>query len=390
MCFLILIQNISESGVPNLIAVETFCPDQIVWVYAQRLQHVFERMKKLSKSITDNQIGWIVDDNDPNEMQSSLMSGFAKLPANNKIIYHLAGGPRSIVLHSMKVLEEFHRESGTIVEGVIYDHSSQSFDVMYPLARNDAYPCAKLSLEKMLHSHDNHLDNNRPMKSLKECRKNIDSIEKLKTLAPEVKQAMRGKNMQVVNQQGNGRSKFQVVVGKTGRTAGLPGSLISAYKILQDMKIIQDLSVKGNVEVSFNQQNKVNAYGYINGGWLEDWLGAVLSELKWDGTGIGAQILIGHKHATKDSDTQELDFLGVRNNHLVYWSCKHTARLTPEQLFEVDALRDEICGDVDHTAAICHAGEMTRGMLMKAKRLGVRVVNVWDDDAKEQILRICR
>lgn len=386
---MILIQNISESSAPNLIAVKTFEPDQIIWIYPQRLGHVFERMKKLCKALAVHQHGCLVDDTDPYAMNIALKSEFAKFPSDQKLVYHLAGGPRSIVLQGLKVLDETYRESGNIVEGVIYDHVSQAFDVMYPLAKNDAYSCSTITLEDMLHTFGNYLDENRPMKALSECEKHIDSIQQLMMLAPEIKGSTRGKIVKGLHSLGADLCRFQLVVSKTGRASSFPGSLLNAFNILQDMKIIRNLGVSGNMDISFHQNTKINPYGYINGGWLEDWLGAVLAELEWDGAGVGVQVLIGHKRTCTNSDNQELDFLGVRKNHLVYWSCKHTTRLTPEQLFEVDAMRDEICGEVEHTAAILHAGEIKKTMLIKAKRLGIHVVNVWDKDAKEQVLSIC-
>ncbi|MBN4082573.1 hypothetical protein JYT13_02065 [Mariprofundus ferrooxydans] len=126
-------------------------------------------------------------------MNASLKAEFEKLSSNQKVIYHLAGGPRSVVLQGLKALDEFHRESDVLVEGVIYDHTSQSFDVMYPLTQNDAYSCATLTLDDMLQTDGNYLDSNRPLKKLAECKKNIAFIEDLKGLAKEIKIKTQGK-----------------------------------------------------------------------------------------------------------------------------------------------------------------------------------------------------
>jgi len=55
----------------------------------------------------------------------------------------------------------------------------------------------------------------------------------------------------------------------------------------------------------------------------------------------------------------------------------------------VDALRDEISGDGNHIVGILHAGEIKQGLLAKAKRLNVQVVDAWANDARERILALC-
>jgi len=212
----------------------------------------------------------------------------------------------------------------------------------------------------------------------------------MRQLAPAVKKALYGKYLKALHAPESKHRHLQLQSRKNGHAQGIPGALVQAFRIVRDMGLIADLRQKGNSDLTYVQQGSMDAFIFINGGWLEDWLGAVLSELEWNGAGVGVHVLMGHKHAAQSSDNQEFDFLGTRANHLVYWSCKHTAKLTHEQLFEVDALRDEISGDGNHTVGILHAGKIKQGLLAKAKRLNVHVVDAWADDARDRILALCR
>jgi len=102
----------------------------------------------------------------------------------------------------------------------------------------------------------------------------------------------------------------------------------------------------------------------------------------WRGGYSGVQVDIKHP-----GDHQEFDFLGVRKNHLVYWSCKNTSELKAAQMFEIDALRDEVGGRDFHIAGLMHTAPAESGMRSKAKRLNVHLVQVTAHDAEEQLCR---
>lgn len=388
---MLLIQIISKDCVPDLVAARTFQPSHIIWIYPPQLEHVFHRMQDITRNITDRQTGWCVDGGDVQAMNHELMQRFWTLPSDiNKLVCHFSSGSRAVALQCMANLGVFHRKTSIDAEAVVLDTRSQSFDIVYPLAKDDVYTCTTVNLADMLAAHGNYLDANRPMRDLDQCHSQSGFSDQMRQLAPDVKKAMHGKYLKALHAQESKRRHVRLQSRTNGHAQSLPGVLVRAFQIVRDMGLIEDLRQNGNSELTYVQRGCMDAFAFINGGWLEDWLGAVMSELKWDGAGSGVYVLMGHRYASQGSDSQEFDFLGARGNHLVYWSCKHTTKLTHEQLFEVDALRDEISGDGNHIVGILHAGEIKQGLLAKAKRLNVHVVNAWADDARERILELCR
>jgi hypothetical protein len=144
------------------------------------------------------------------------------------------------------------------------------------------------------------------------------------------------------------------------------------------------VEIKGN-QVWSHKKNGSDPLAYIRNIWMEDWVTMVLAgaDNRWQQAFSGIKINI----RTHD-DSQEFDFLGARKNHLVYWSCKNTKKTTSAQFFEIDALRDEVGGRDFHVAGLVHTANINDGLQAKAKRLGIHLVNILDDDAEEKLIRI--
>jgi len=151
---MLLIQIVSKDCVPNLVAARTFRPSQIIWIYPPQLEHVFQRMREITRNITDRQTGWCVDGADVQTMNSELMQRFWQLPADmSKLVCHLSSGSRAVALQCMANLGVFHRKTNIETEAVVLDARSQSFDIVYPLAKDDVYACVTVNLADMLQAH---------------------------------------------------------------------------------------------------------------------------------------------------------------------------------------------------------------------------------------------
>ena len=388
----LLIQTISKDCVPNIIAAETFRPRSIIWIYVEGQEAIVARLKQLTSHITDKQIAWQVDAADTKSMHDVLLQRFKEIsPKVNNVLFHLSSGPTAMQLQGLIALSIYKSKTGKHVEAVVMDDRNCMFDVVFPVPKNNVYSSQIISLDKMLHSFGNELDQQRPSNTLQACLTRKNEIEELRKLAPLIKKKMYRKHVHALNHAESKSKQFEIRDAQTGKKINqLPSPLLDAFHVVQNIGLLSDLKINANNTISYKQVTDENPYVYINGGWLEDWLGLVLAELEWNGAGTGVHVLIGKETSSHGRDSQELDFLGARHNRLVYWSCKHTARLTAEQLFEVDALRDEMSGDGRHVVGILHGGEITQGLLAKAKRLEIHVVNAWADAAAKKILDICR
>ncbi|WP_161595167.1 Card1-like endonuclease domain-containing protein [Mariprofundus erugo] len=379
-----MIQNVSRSAIPNLVAIRTFKPSKVIWVCPEDAKQYCERLYQWAKAEVPQQEVWAVETSNPKKLSSQLLAKFSGLDSEGQYVYHLSSGPKVLTSIGMSAfLLNFDQKHGEVI---VYDEPNQSFDVLYPTERDDQYPSELVSLEEMLKAHGNSYDRNRPMRSTHTCQKRLPHVEQLKALSPDVKRAMKGKVLNGLHAPDSTHREFSLVSKKSGKTIHeFPEPLIRAFRIVGEIGLLKNLTIGSSGHLSFSAQDN-NVYGYINGGWLEDWVGGVLADLEWSGAGVGVQVLMDA--ALSNNDSQEIDFLGARNNKLVYLSCKHTAKLTSDELFELDSLRDDLCGDGNFTIGIVHAGAIGLGMMDKAKRLNINVINPWAKNAAQELKRI--
>ena len=379
-----LIQNVSRNAIPNLIAFQTFKPSKVIWICPEDAKQYFEKLCQWARTEVPQQELWSVDTSNPKKLMSQLMTKFSCLNSKVQYVYHLSSGPKILTSIGMSAfLLNFDQKHGEVI---VYDEPNQSFDVLYPTECDDQYHGALVSLEAMLKAHGNTLHPKGVIRTLDECWKRLPYIERLKKIASDVKRAMQGKVLKGLHAPSSTSRKFTLISKKNGKAIHeFPEPLISAFRIVEEIGLLKNLMVNSNGHLTFSTHDN-NVYGYINGGWLEDWVGGVLADLEWSGAGVGVQVLMDA--ALSNNDSQEIDFLGVRNNKLVYLSCKHTTKLTSDELFELDSLRDDLCGDGSFTIGIIHAGAIGSGMMDKAKRLNINVISPWGKNAAQELKQL--
>ncbi len=374
----ILIQNVSSQCIPALVAAKTFQPKKIIWVYTPEFGSVLNRLKSFCSDFVQEQEQWRVDARDAEALHRGLLERFAVLKvAGDKVIYHLTGGTKSMSLQGLYNLGTFRRTWNVTVQGVVMDPRSQHFDVIYPHPVNNALPCARLSLRQILAIHGNAVHTSG--RSLEFLRKRREIFEKLRALAPEVRRALHTRNI--------GKNNAGRVELEGGRS--LPRPVERAIRLVGEAGLVRNMEIRGNRVYHEGAVFDKDIFAYVRNLWMEDWAGAVLADdlSGWAGGFAGVKVRFGRRKG-KGGDTQEFDFLGARDNRLVYWSCKNIRKVTPAMLFEVDALRDEAAGADFHVAGLLYAGECGEGYKLKAGRLGVHLVHVHDPDAAEQVIRI--
>lgn len=373
----ILIQNVSAQCIPNLVAARSFHPRKIIWVCTPEFEGVLQRLRQQTIADTSKQQVWMVDARDAESMHKVMLESFARLKPEGDVIYHLTGGTKSMSLQGLYNLGTFRRKSGAGVYGVVMDPRSQQFDTVYPHAANNARPCTMLSLDEILHVHGNAVFGKG--RSMQELSGKLDELERMRVLAPAIKRELIDRQISKQDEAG-----FYRLSG----VGGLPSGFCKGLEIAQRTGVLHGLEISG-VKFRCTMRGSGDPVAWVRNMWMEDWAGAVLGSglSGWQGGGAGMHVRIGKK-SKSGMDKQEFDFIGARNNHLVYWSCKNVKEISPAPLFEVDALRDEVGGRDFHVAGLLYAGLLKPGIAKKARRLGVELVDVFAADAAERLLRI--
>lgn len=369
-----LIQNISDQCIPNLVAMKTFSPRQVVWIYSPepRYEHVLQRLKSMcGKHITH--LDWQVDVRNSEKMEQQLQSYFSKLKHAGHVVYHTTGGTKAMSLQGLAALSHFHMQSKQPIQAVVMNPKSQQFDVVFPKAENHAAACTSLSLRQIIQVHGNEIRSSG--RDTNDLKNHQEALNRLRLMHPML---MRESNqISMSKKDDNGMAILQ------GRTK-LADVIIEAAKLAKGIGVVQDLKIERH-QIFSKQIGDTDLWSYIRNVWMEDWVAMVLAtgDNRWQQAFSGIKI-----NFRSPNNYQEFDFLGARKNQLVYWSCKNTGDLSPAQLFEVDALRDEVGGRDFHVAGLVHTAEAKSGMIEKAKRLGVHLVNILDNDAEEQLLEL--
>ncbi|MDQ7012061.1 MAG: DUF1887 family CARF protein [Mariprofundaceae bacterium] len=374
----ILIQNVSGQCIPNLVAAKTFRPRKIIWVYTPEFGNVLNCMREAVSGFVPEQENWRVDARDVEGMHRALSDDFAGLPAGQHVCYHLTGGTKSMSLQGLYNLGTFRRSRAADVRGIVMNPRTQHFDVIYPHPVNSAVACTPLALEEMLAVHGNRWDGRHAHVELEACIRHYDLWEAMRGQAVELKRVWSGNDMRALHR--------QPVKGSLRRFRSLrplPALFRRSMSLLEENGWLSGLSFPAADQVCYEQHSR-DIIKLISGGWLEYWLGAVLYEsgIEWMGARISAKIL------ERGGGSQEFDFLGARQNHLVYWSCKTDKKLTNDKLFEVDALRDGIAGSDFHVAGVLHVARIQPVMQAKARRMHLHLVNAFASDAAEQVVRV--
>jgi len=377
----ILIQNVSAQCIPNLVAAKTFKPKKIIWVYSAEFGEVLNRLRSQTMSITSDQENWRVDVRDAEALHQVLQSKFDALHAHGRVIYHLTGGTKSMSLQGLYNLGTFRRNKHADVMGIVMDPRSQHFDVIYPLPKNNVFPCATLTLDEMLAVHGNQWDTNHAHTEPADCAAGYGLWEAMRSLSRTMKREFSLNDLRALHDRPvKGRLRHFKSIKP------IPASFRKILQMFQTNGLIHHLTWPSTSEFRYEQVGE-DIIKLINGGWLEYWLGAVLhnSGIDWRGARVSAKYLEGK------GGSQELDFLGATaSNRLVYWSCKTDSKLTNDKIFEVDALRDGVAGADFHVAGILHTADMSDVMQAKARRMGLKSVHVYAPDAAEQLVAFSR
>jgi len=373
----ILIQNVSSQCIPNLVAVKTFRPNKVIWIYTREYSDTLNRLKLACGNLVAEQQQWLVNARDVEALHSVLQSNFKNLCVNGRVVFHLTGGTKSMALQGLINLGFFRRSRSADVLGVVMDPYSQYFDEVYPCPVNGHRTCATLTLDQILHVHGNAV--HKPGHAMELLADRFDLLEKMRLLAPVIKRELQGRQIGRRDAEG-----FYQLSGK----GGLPKAFHQGLEIAEQAGALRALAVSGE-RFRCTMQGSGDPAAWVRNTWMEDWAGAALGRglSGWQGAGAGIEIRIGRKSGA-GMDKQEFDFLGARNNHLVYWSCKNVQDVKPAYLFEVDALRDEVGGRDFHIAGLLYAGELKEGVGKKAQRLGVALVDVLCPEAAERLVKI--
>jgi len=267
-------------------------------------------------------------------------------------------------------------------EGVVMDPQSQHFDAVLPKAHNNQIPCEVLGFNQILSVHGSKRKD-KTGRSMQVVLPHYESIQQLRVLYPQLMRDLKGVEVCAKADAQNNHGLFYLRNNKP-----LTSAIVQGLSLAQEIGMIKKLTIHQN-QFGFEPVYTDNPIAYIRNTWMEDWVAAVLAKHDdgyWNGGFSGIEVSI-----KQYEDYQEFDFLGARKNHLVYWSCKNTKEVKPEQLFEIDALRDEVGGRDFHIAGLVHTATVKSGMRMKTKRLGLQLVNVLDNDAEDKLVEIsCR
>lgn len=372
----VLIQNVSSQCIPNVAAVYTFKPKRVIWVYSDQSKPDMERLKEAVKGVVHKQDVWHVNVRDSVQLQRSFKQYFDALDVQGNIVFHLTCGTKSMALQGLMQLAFFHQKSPYSVRGVVMDPHTQQFDVIFPTPENDAYACAALDFAAILAAHGSwrQKGTGRDMKQLKEA---YAPLQALRYLHAPLMHALKGRTL--CSKEEAATQGYYLRGGED-----LPVVVQQALALAQDAGVIKALHMH-QAHFTFQAVSCDNPYAYIRNMWMEDWVGSVLAHHDMDAwCGGFSSVKVSIK---SPEDYQEFDFLGVRNNHLVYWSCKNTAEVKVSQLFEIDALRDEVAGRDFHVAGLLHTADVAYGLRKKAQRLGLHLVQVTAQDADEQLIR---
>jgi len=373
----VLIQNVSSQCIPNLVAAETFKPQRIIWVYTDESKNTLQQLQQSTQHITQQQEAWHVQARDSEWMQQHLKACFADLSVKGKLIFHLTCGTKSMALQGLMQLAMYKQKHSADVSAVVMNPNSQQFDMLFPQAGNAIQACQPLSFKQILavHASQRHKYSGRDMQGLK---KYYEPLSALRNLHKPMMHAMQGRTVCSMDESVD--KGFYLRGG-----SDLPKVVQEGLSLAQDCGVIEHLHIT-NTHFSFQPQGCDNPIAYIRNTWMEDWVGAVLAKYddgQWHGGYSSVKVSI--KTA---ADYQEFDFLGARKNHLVYWSCKNMNEVKTPQLFEIDALRDEVGGRDFHIAGLLHTAVIKQGLYIKAKRLGVKTLQVTSPDAEQRLVKM--
>ena len=372
-----LIQNVSAQCIPNLVALRSFRPRRVVWIYTPQTRNELARLRAMVPRGME-QIDWLVKARKVEELHGALAEGFGALPLDGTVVYHLTGGTKSMALQGLFNLGLHRRLRGANVLGVVMNPETQVFDALYPEPRSGVATCAELTLSEILRVHGNAV--HAPGRDLAFLRKRRDLLAQLRSLAPEVTRALGQRDV--------GRRDRGWVSLQGG--GPIPRIVCRALGLLHEGGLVRELRIEGNRVYAREPAFDCDVFAYVRDVWMEDWTGAVLAAHLdgWQAGFAGVKVRFGRRmHGGQD--IQEFDFLGARRNRLVYWSCKRVRKVRPQMLFEIDALRDEVGGRDHHFAGLVYMGHCSEGLRKKASRLGVKMVDVTGVDAEEQLL-CCR
>ena len=369
-----LIQNVSDQCIPNVVAVKTFRPKRVVWVYSPQKQYkqVLNRLKAMCDSSIEH-LEWAVDARDSEKLENQLQSYFSKLKHAGHVVYHTTGGTKAMSLQGLVALSRFHIKSKQPIQAVVMNPQSQQFDVVFPKAENHAVACISLSLRQIIQVHGNAIRSQG--RDARDLINHQEALNRLRLMHPML---MRESNQ--ISMLSKDKDGMAILQGQTK----LADVIIEAARLAEDIGVVQDLKIERS-QISSKQIGDADLWSYIRDVWMEDWVAMVLAagDNRWQQAFSGIKI-----NFRSPNNNQEFDFLGARKNHLVYWSCKNTGDLSSAQLFEVDALRDEVGGRDFHVAGLVHTAEAKSGMVENAKRLGVHLVNILDNNAEERLLAL--
>jgi len=273
-------------------------------------------------------------------------------------------------------LAQFHSKTKVPIQAVVMDPQSQYFDVVFPQTQNNAMKCSALSFTEILKAHGSWRRKNSG-RNMQNLIKLYEPLNQLRALHRPLMEAIKAREV---------CSKGEAINGYFLRGGNdLPKVVQQGLYLVQDVGVIEQLKIQGTY-FFFEPLYSQDPFAYLRNTWMEDWVGSVLAKHddgQWRGGFSSVKVNI-----KEVANFQEFDFLGARKNHLVYWSCKNTKETEPAQFFEIDALRDEVGGRDFHVAGLVHTANINGGLQEKAKRLGIHLVNILDNDAEEKLIRI--
>ena len=371
----VLIQNVSAQCIPNLVAVQTYRPQEIVWVHTPEVEEVAKRLAAIARGVTRRQRFWRVDAHAPPAIEQAFARGFAGLK-RGPVVFHLTGGTKPMSVIGLVQLARWRRKqpgAEQAAEAVVMNPRTQHFDRVFPDVREGVVQCKTLSLQQILQAHGNSIEQNG--RSLDELKDAWKVFARLRRRAAETFQALRDGSCE----------RKATEIRCSGR---MPDPIRKGLRDLAEIGLLRGLSIRSRGATWRADSPVSNPLQYLGHYWLEDWTGAMLARAfsDWRGGQVGIRVRFGREKAGGVPDIQEFDFLGVRRNKLVYWSCKHVRLLDSSMLFEVDALRDEVGGRDHHVAGLVYWTEVVPGALkVKARRLGLALVDASEEGAEKAL-----
>ncbi len=150
---------------------------------------------------------------------------------------------------------------------------------------------------------------------------------------------------------------------------------IKNYELTRTMKELRLFTINGN---AFSYRSReVKQLFEVAGSWLESYLYIKMKESElFDDVMMSVVIDFSSRRRTPYPVTCELDLLALRDNRLIFISCKSN-KVDSSALYEVK-LHSTLFGNQLSTSAVCTAEELDRrnpSIYTKARELGIAVID---------------